>query len=166
MLAEYWESLPLFKRLYQEKLEPVCSEYSLTRMELNILLFLANNPVHDTATDIVEVRHLTKSHVSASVKTLQARGYLQRVFLAGNHKTVHLRLTPAAGPVVEQGAPRPAKLFCHAAKGPCPGQARRAESCFSQDAEKCPHGFAGRPRHGVGPMHGPAAPGCGCPGKG
>ena len=74
MLAEYWESLPLFKRLYQEKLEPVCSEYSLTRMELNILLFLANNPVHDTATDIVEVRHLTKSHVSASVKTLQARG--------------------------------------------------------------------------------------------
>ena len=45
MLAEYWESLPLFKRLYQEKLEPVCSEYSLTRMELNILLFLANNPV-------------------------------------------------------------------------------------------------------------------------
>ena len=34
MLAEYWESLPLFKRLYQEKLEPVCSEYSLTRMEL------------------------------------------------------------------------------------------------------------------------------------
>ena len=80
MLAEYWESLPLFKRLYQEKLEPVCSEYSLTRMELNILLFLANNPVHDTATDIVEVRHLTKSHVSASVKTLQARGYLQRLW--------------------------------------------------------------------------------------
>ena len=81
MLSEYWEGLPLLKRLYQEKLEPVCSEYSLTRMEMNILLFLANNPAYDTATDIVEVRHLTKSHVSASVKTLQARGYLQRVYL-------------------------------------------------------------------------------------
>ena len=103
MLSEYWEGLPLLKRLYQEKLEPVCSEYSLTRMEMNILLFLANNPAYDTATDIVEVRHLTKSHVSASVKTLQARGYLQRVYLSGNRKTAHLRLAPAAEPVVEKG---------------------------------------------------------------
>ena len=110
MLAEYWESLPLFKRLYQEKLEPVCSEYSLTRMELNILLFLANNPVHDTATGIVEVRHLTKSHVSASVKTLQARGYLQRVFLAGNHKTVHLRLPRRRALWWNRGA-APSKAF-------------------------------------------------------
>ena len=86
MLSEYWEGLPLLKRLYQEKLEPVCSESSLTRMEMNILLFLANNPAYDTATDIVEVRHLTKSHVSASVKTLQARGYLQRVYLSGSRE--------------------------------------------------------------------------------
>ena len=130
MLAEYWESLPLFKRLYQEKLEPVCSEYSLTRMELNILLFLANNPVHDTATGIVEVRHLTKSHVSASVKTLQARGYLQRVFLAGNHKTVHLRLTPAAGPVVEQGRRAQQSFFATLQKGLAPAERAVLKAAF------------------------------------
>ena len=130
MLAEYWESLPLFKRLYQEKLEPVCSEYSLTRMELNILLFLANNPVHDTATDIVEVRHLTKSHVSASVKTLQARGYVQRVFLAGNHKTVHLRLTPAAGPVVEQGRRAQQSFFATLQKGLAPAERAVLKAAF------------------------------------
>ena len=98
------------QKSYSRLMEPVCKRWNLTHNELDVLLFLANNPVHDTATDIVEVRHLTKSHVSASVKTLQARGYLQRVFLDGNHKTVHLRLTPAAGPVVEQGAV-PSKAF-------------------------------------------------------
>ena len=34
----------------------------------SILLFLANNPEYDTASEIVRVRQLTKSHVSASIE--------------------------------------------------------------------------------------------------
>ena len=117
----------------RKKLEPVCSEYSLTRMEMNILLFLANNPAYDTATDIVEVRHLTKSHVSASVKTLQARGYLQRVYLSGNkRKTAHLRLVPAAEPVVEKRAPCTAGFFYCAAKGLAPAERAALKSAFGK----------------------------------
>ena len=132
MLSEYWEGLPLLKRLYQEKLEPVCSEYSLTRMEMNILLFLANNPAYDTATDIVEVRHLTKSHVSASVKTLQARGYLQRVYLSGNRKTAHLRLAPAAVPVVEKGRRAQQAFFTALQKGLAPAERAALKSAFGK----------------------------------
>ena len=86
--------------------------------------------MHDTATGIVEVRHLTKSHVSASVKTLQARGYLQRVFLAGNHKTVHLRLTPAAGPVVEQGRRAQQSFFATLQKGLAPAERAVLKAAF------------------------------------
>ena len=68
-----------------------------------ILLFLANNPEYDTARDIVEVRHLAKSHVSAGIEALAGRGLLEREKRAGNRKTIHLRLTEAAGPVVAAG---------------------------------------------------------------
>lgn len=56
------------KTLYSEFVSPVCAKYGLTRIELDILLFLANNTRYDTATDIVEVRFLAKSQVSAAIK--------------------------------------------------------------------------------------------------
>ena len=62
------------KTLYSEFVSPVCAKYGLTRIELDILLFLANNTRYDTATDIVEVRFLAKSQVSAAIKNLEARG--------------------------------------------------------------------------------------------
>lgn len=61
------------KTLYSEFVSPVCAKYGLTRIELDILLFLANNTHYDTATDIVEVRFLAKSQVSAAIKNLEAR---------------------------------------------------------------------------------------------
>ena len=66
------------KTLYSEFVSPVCAKYGLTRIELDILLFLANNTRYDTATDIVEVRFLAKSQVSAAIKNLEARGCLRR----------------------------------------------------------------------------------------
>ena len=62
---EFWDHLFLFKRLYDQTMDPIAQQWDLTRMELDILLFLANAPAYDTAADIVERRRLTKSHVSA-----------------------------------------------------------------------------------------------------
>lgn len=90
-------------KLYTGLFAPLLEEYGLTQLEIDILLFLANNPPFDTARDIVEQRHLAKSHVSAGVESLAGRGLLERRRLAGNRKTIHLRLTPAAAPVVEAG---------------------------------------------------------------
>lgn len=80
------------KTLYSEFVSPVCAKYGLTRIELDILLFLANNTHYDTATDIVEVRFLAKSQVSAAIKNLEARGCLRREYQLENRKTAHLRL--------------------------------------------------------------------------
>lgn len=103
MMTEFWNGLSLLKRLYDRTVEPVCGQYGLTRMEMDILLFLANNPTLDTATDIVERRRLTKSHVSSSVSSLERRGYLIRTYRGGNRKTAHLRVLPAADPILEDG---------------------------------------------------------------
>ena len=72
-------------------------------MELDILLFLANNPCFDTATDIIEVRYLSKSQVSSSIKLLEQCGYLRKEYLECNRKTAHLRICKEAGDIIHDG---------------------------------------------------------------
>lgn len=91
------------KNMYEQTVMPVCKAFGLTYMEFTVLLFLANNPQFDTAAQIVKIRRLTKSHVSISVKGLQERGFLEGHYFPGNQKTLHLRITQAAKPVVEAG---------------------------------------------------------------
>lgn len=91
------------RKLYGQLFQPLLEEHNLTQLEADILLFLANNPEYDTARDIVEKRRLAKSHVSAGIDSLAGRGLLERFRLEGNRKTIHLRLTEAALPIVEQG---------------------------------------------------------------
>lgn len=103
MLSIFWEQHALARSLYGDCLEDVCKAHGMTRMEMDILLFLANNPRYDTAADMVEIRQLAKSHVSMAVKTLTERGMLTRHYKSGNRKTVHLRLTEKANPIVRDG---------------------------------------------------------------
>ena len=89
MLPAFFTRLKGPGKLYGLLFLPLLERYGLTQLEADILLFLANNPECDTARDIVEIRHLAKSHVSVGVDS--------------NRKTIHLRLTDAAAPIVEQG---------------------------------------------------------------
>ena len=103
MIQELQENQILMKSLYTQYIEPVCSRHGLTRTELDILLFLANNPKFDTASDIIEMRHLAKSHVSTSVKALEKRNFLRKIYAPANRKTAHLSLCDAALPAVRDG---------------------------------------------------------------
>lgn len=98
-----WEHQNAFKALDSKYVSMVCQRYNMTRAELDILLFLANNPCYDTAAEIVEIRYLAKSQVSSSVKTLEQRGMLFREYAHGNRKTAHLKLCEKAMPIVREG---------------------------------------------------------------
>lgn len=98
-----WEHQNAIKALYSKCVETVCEQHDITRMELDILLFLANNPLFDTATDIVDVRYLSKSQVSTSIKMLEKRGYLEKYYEDDNRKTAHLRICDAASHVIVDG---------------------------------------------------------------
>lgn len=93
----------ILSHLYQKMFHELSKTYEITQMEIDILLFLANNPEFDTAVDLVKRRHLTKSHVSKSIDELVKKGYLQRFFKEGNHKVIHLQLTPACTPIIQEG---------------------------------------------------------------
>lgn len=98
-----WEHQNAVKALYSKCVEGVCVKHNITRMELDILLFLANNPCFDTASDIVEVRYLSKSQVSSSIKLLEQCGYLRKEYLERNRKTAHLRICEGAKDIISDG---------------------------------------------------------------
>lgn len=89
--------------IYDRLLMPVCEKHGLSYIEMTILLFLANNPTLNTAKDIVEKRHIAKSHVSVSVKSLCEKGLLRGEYRDGNHKLVRLSILPAAEDMIREG---------------------------------------------------------------
>ena len=61
--------------------------------EMDVVLFLTNNPGCDTARDVTELRGLAKSQVSAAVELLVKRGLLSRTPDGVDRRVVHLMLT-------------------------------------------------------------------------
>lgn len=99
----YFDTMARAQKGYARLLEPICKKWDLTRNELDVLLFLANNPDFDRAVDIVNHRGLAKSHVSMSVASLENRGLLVRQPDPSDRRTVHLRLTDKAGEITDVG---------------------------------------------------------------
>lgn len=48
------------------------------RWNNDIIMFLHNNPHHNTAAEIVRIRKSTKSHVSSSLKKLENKGLIKK----------------------------------------------------------------------------------------
>lgn len=111
ILTKFRSNSALFKRIYDRTMEPVCDRHHITRMELDILLFLANNPGYDTARDIVEQKRFTKSHVSSALHLLEEKGFLTRALHPGNRKNVHLSLLPASEHIVRAGQAAQREVF-------------------------------------------------------
>lgn len=103
MEFQFFDALLRAKKAYSRALEPVCAKWALTRNELDVLLFLFNNPELDRAADIVSHRGIAKSHVSLAVSSLEERGLLTRKLSAGDRRTVHLALTEEALAPAQEG---------------------------------------------------------------
>ena len=92
MEFNYFDAMASAQKSYGKLLEPICQEWKLTRNELDVMLFLYNNPEFDRAADIVSHRGIAKSHVSLSVANLEEKGLLRRRFSQQDRRTAHLEL--------------------------------------------------------------------------
>lgn len=99
----FWEKRKAVTALYEKKTRAICDRYQLTQMEYDILMFLYNNPTYTTATDIVSIRRLTKSHVSSALKMLEDKGYIRRFYEENNSKTAHIEVLKLAEGILQDG---------------------------------------------------------------
>lgn len=83
--------------------KPLCHELKLPQTAFDILMFLANNPEYQTASDIVELRKIKANLVSVNVDRLVTEGYLKREALDGDRRKTKLLCTEKAKPIVEKG---------------------------------------------------------------
>ena len=103
MEFNYFDTMLRAQKGYARMLDPICRQWDLTRNELDVLLFLANNPGLDRAADIVSRRGMAKSHVSLSVSNLESKGLLICRKDPADRRTVHLQLTEGAKEIARAG---------------------------------------------------------------
>jgi DNA-binding MarR family transcriptional regulator len=118
-ISKFWETFSAFRKAYAAAQGPVCAQYGLTRRALGILLFLYHNPDFNTAAQISEKRGYPKSQVSTALKALKAEGFVAGQFQGNNRKTVYLKLTDKAMPVVKAGAAVQRDFFDAVTQGVC-----------------------------------------------
>lgn len=109
--VNYFDVMTVAKKHYAKLLEPICKQWELTRNELDILLFLFNNPEYDRAADIVSRRGITKSHVSMSVASLEEKGLLIRRFDENDRRTAHLELQDSGSAIAAQAREKQMQFF-------------------------------------------------------
>lgn len=107
----------------------------------NIMMFLHNNPQYDTAADIVKTRMLTKSHVSAALKALEDKRYIERSHRNGNRKSVHLKITGAAESVVIAGENAQKNFAGKLFKGFSDAEFAQCRALFSRMCENARNGI-------------------------
>ena len=107
----YFDVMAAAKKSYSRLLEPVCESWQLTRNELDVMLFLHNNPEFDRAADIVSRRGLAKSHVSLSVTNLEKRELLVRHYDEQDRRIAHLKLTETGAGIAEKARQKQLRFF-------------------------------------------------------
>lgn len=91
------------RSVYEGFCRPVCRQWGLSQTELDVLLFLANNPEADTARDVCRLRKIKKALVSVTVDKLASAGLLEKRRDPADRRIWRLALTPAALPAAEAG---------------------------------------------------------------
>lgn len=99
----FWDQHKTITCYYETLTRSVCDKYNLTQMEYDILMFLYNNPQYNTAADIVKVRKSAKSHVSASLKFLEGKGFIEKRQCEDNKKHIEIILLDSVQEIVEAG---------------------------------------------------------------
>lgn len=91
-----------FQKCLSGAFAPQMERTGLPLLELQVLLFLLNNPGCDTARDVVQLRGLAKSQVSAAVESLTRRDLLRRSTDPADRRIVHLAITDKGIPLARE----------------------------------------------------------------
>lgn len=132
------------KKWYEKSFSHIQEKENLTQIEIDILLFLANNPQYDTAKEIVKIRGLAKSHVSGGVEKLIKKGFLIRNGDKEDRRCIHLKLLKAASGVVKEAQLTQKKFFEQLYQGITPEEREVWHQILMRMEENVNHALAAK----------------------
>lgn len=88
---------------YHVMLAPLCKQYALPPLALDILLFVANHPGNATAKDVCNVRGLKSGIVSVHIERLEGEGLVERTTSQKDRRRLILTTTDKSDEIVKQG---------------------------------------------------------------
>ena len=89
--------------VYESFCTPLCKKYQLNQSDLDLILFIANNPMYNTAKDVCEIRGIKKGIVSVTTERLVQSGYLIRKNDIHDRRIQRLCLTEKCQPIIADG---------------------------------------------------------------
>jgi len=99
----FWEFIEDIEVEYHVHRKTIMEKFGLSAIEVDVILFLANNPQYTMAADISRARKLPKSHVSLAVNRLMQKGFLKGTADDTNQKKVCLIITEQAQDMISFG---------------------------------------------------------------
>lgn len=95
-------NLSKYKKLYEKKLCKIYEKYDLRKIDMEIIVYLANSGNEDTAKDIANTNMFTKGHISQSVKRLNRLGFISIIQDEKDMRVQHLKLTGNVEPMIKE----------------------------------------------------------------
>lgn len=105
------------KKSYTQCIVPIAEKHGISKIALDVLLFLYNNPEWDTANDVVRIRGIAKSYVSKSIDELVTKGFIKSELDSKDRRKNHLKLLPPSLVVVREGVEAQEKFAMELIKG-------------------------------------------------
>ncbi|MFG6383548.1 MAG: MarR family transcriptional regulator [Lachnospiraceae bacterium] len=88
--------------LYSRKIEALCEEYHLRKIDIDILYFLYKSGEHNTSKDIYNLNLFNKGHISQSVHRMAKQKLIDTIKDKEDRRCIHLMLTHRAMEIVGQ----------------------------------------------------------------
>lgn len=95
-------NLSKFKKLYEKRLCCIYEKYDLRKIDMEIIVYLANCGAEDTARDIANTNMFTKGHISQSVKRLSDLEFISITQDDKDMRVQHLKLTDNVTPILKE----------------------------------------------------------------
>lgn len=89
-----------FREAYSKYCTRAVLDEPFSPNEMNVLIFLSNNPEINTAKELTVTLGVSKGLVCRSVDSLTRKGYLRSEADKKDHRILHLMPTAKAGPVI------------------------------------------------------------------
>lgn len=90
-----------YKKFQEAYYSAILEKYSLSLVDVWVLLILSEPEGYDTAKDIVKIHGIAKSYVSKSINKLVEKGFLEGKHTKDDRRYVHLVVKEEALPVID-----------------------------------------------------------------